>query len=135
MNIYLPLSPEDQATADKLSMDKDRYAQMSILDKFNDRIENWDKIVSEIKDGYQFGIEDYANDIDTRHILGEIISELSPEGQARALAMLEPIDERFRQVTRPFDKSIHGEVQVSEWWYFRIPNVMGEELSDDLNIT
>lgn len=100
-----------------------------------DLLKAWATIVSEVEQGYKLGIEDYTNDLAIRDILQELIQILSPDGQVVLKQLIEPMDARFLQATRPVDRPLLpplGDESLGFWWY-RIPKEAGEDLLRDLH--
>ena len=85
-------------------------------------VARWKQFVDEVERGYEFGLEDYRNDLDIRAIVGLIgADEEVAEADARFAAMLEGTDRRVWE-SAPGDP----------FWDFGYPRNARGELRDGL---
>lgn len=98
-------------------------------------IEAWEEFVSqEVELGYEFGLDDYLNDLGRRDDIEEVLRLLSLQGYHIVMSIVEPIDQRFRHATRHVERSVWypAEEKNPYWWYHRVPKRMGDDLRRDL---
>ena len=63
-------------------------------------MEKWLWLVTEVEQGsYQGLVEEYANDLDSRKLLGIVVNESPPDIAAKLLQWAAPLDERFTSAT------------------------------------
>jgi hypothetical protein len=99
----------------------------------------WENTVNSVVQGYEFGLDDYLNDLDGRQLISEVmpldhvVSGLK-ERVCRA-------DERMMKAVRPAGECLWGNAAAARhkwsaeknWWYFSAPKTAGPELLIDLN--
>jgi hypothetical protein len=97
-------------------------------------IEEWSSVVAEIEQGYKLTIYDYINDITVRDDIAEMMQLLTETGKSRLAEWVDPIDERFLRATRevPLPVSYPSAEPRDRWWWYRIPERLGEDLASDL---
>ena len=97
-------------------------------------IEEWSSVVAEIEQGYKLTIYDYINDITVRDDIAETMQLLTEAGKSRLAEWVDPIDERFLRATRevPLPVSYPSAEPRDRWWWYRIPERLGEDLASDL---
>ena len=84
-------------------------------------IRRWREFVSEVERGYEFGLEDYRNDLDIRGIIRLIGAD---EDAADA-------DQRFQSVLTATDVRVWESGDGDPWWDFGYPrNVRGDLRAD-----
>ncbi len=126
----------------KLSED-DAKSLSNILAKYSERanysitldllLDKWRSFVAQVELGYSESIYEYKNDLSTRTILQEIINEIDESLRNRLSEELQTWDERFMSATKDAIKPFHLDVVIEKYpWIFRIPEIMGEELKQDL---
>ena len=126
-------------------LDESTEAIEQILDRLSGRAQrrvtldglvgDWKRFVNEVERGYSLTIYDYTNDLGTRRLLEEIVCGVPSQAAESIAARLAPVDDRFRTATRPSHTPIGGGTASStEWWMFRIPWRLGDELRSDLGL-
>lgn len=87
-------------------------------------LEGWEKTVRQLEKGWELPWEDFANDVDARRIIDEIVREF-PSSAPMSLLQL---DLRFRAATVPASCIWGDEVAqdegwdaIKQWYYFRVP--------------
>ena len=103
-------------------------------------VAEWERVVSEVENGYRLGLDDYLNDLDGRQLLDEVLA-IAPLERRRAVAgRVEAADERMKRRVRRTPECLWGRrVADSEgwtpddnWWYFNLPRAPGPLLREDL---
>ena len=100
----------------------------------------WERIVQTVADGYQGGLEDYLNDMDTRELLNEAWNTARPDQQQESQARLNAVDSRMRSLVIPTTQCLYGDLVAedegwrpdSHWWYFSRPGQAGARLTSEL---
>jgi len=87
-------------------------------------LRRWRDFVAEVERGYEFGLEDYRNDLDIRGIIDLI-------GEEEAVA---EADARFRSLLMETDYRLWESVNGNPWWDFGYPRNAGPELLRDLGL-
>lgn len=85
-------------------------------------IRRWKQFVDEVERGYEFGLEDYRNDLDLRGILLLI----GAEGE------LQDADARFRALLTATEQRVWESSEGDPWWDFGYPKNAGAGLRRDL---
>ena len=86
-------------------------------------IEKWRKFVAEVEQGYNFGIEDYRNDLDVRGIIQLAKAED---------AVTHALDARFQKMLSNTEVRVWESAPDKPFWDFGYPKNAGPELIDDL---
>jgi len=102
----------------------------SVLDEFAHLIE-------ECAATYQYGFDDYTNDLTVREVLQDILDKAPTVGLNSLRARVADLDERFRSVTAKlphpvFAAQLAREAPAKYFFYYRIPRDPGEEFLNDL---
>lgn len=82
----------------------------------------WKQFVDEVERGYEFGLEDYRNDLDIRAII-HLVGADEEVGEA---------DERFRAMLTAPDRRVWESAGGDPWWDFGYPRNASAELRADL---
>lgn len=98
------------------------------------RLADWEQFATSLFDGYEFGLDDYRNDLDGRRLLDDAALD---DAQRRRL---DAADAVVRAATDAAAVCVWGsQVAASErfepgrhWFYFRVPKQPGDELAADL---
>lgn len=85
-------------------------------------IDRWRKFVESVEQGYQFGLEDYRNDLDLRGI----IAMLSLDGEVQEL------DRRFAALLTHTEKRVWETSAGDPFWDFGYPRNAKDELLEDI---
>ena len=109
---------------------KQKYAKHVIEGGLEYLIPRWEKIVSEIKNGYTQTIYDYLNDMDCRYIIYKVWSLASEQQIEEYRIRLNVTDKEYYNATFPVTDCIWGSKAAKykynlevHWWYSRIPKV------------
>lgn len=109
---------------------KQKYAKHVIEGGLIYLIPRWEKIVSEIKNGYTQTIYDYLNDMDCRYIIYKVWSLASEQQIEKYGIGLKITDREYFNATCPVTDCIWGSKTAKykynltvHWWYYRIPKV------------
>lgn len=92
-------------------------------------VKNWESFVKTVKEGYEFGLDDYLNDLDNRQLLEETLAVAPPGEKQKYLQRVHRADEKMRALVKAAGKCLWGnEVAETEgwtaetnWWYFARP--------------
>lgn len=98
-------------------------------------IARWGAVVDEVSTGYAGDLDEYLNDLDLRQILDDAVAAVV-ETRGPLLDRLRDADARFVAHTRAVATHLWGTAGRGDvrrnWWYFRVPLRMPEELAEDL---
>lgn len=101
-------------------------------------IERWGGIVTSVETGYPFTLDDYLNDLDLRGLLQAAL-EVAGDSADESRAQVAAIDDRFRAATEKSPCLWGSDVEFEEghspdreWWYYRRPSQLTEELREEL---
>jgi hypothetical protein len=106
-------------------------------------VENWERVVNQVVEGYNLTLDDYLNDMDGRQMLANAL-ELAPEEvRAAFLTRVHDADLRIRLNLVPAGRCLWGAIVAGEegwreethWWYFERPRTPGPRLRADLEAT
>ena len=101
-------------------------------------VQTWESVVESVKRGYNFGLDDYLNDMDARQLLDEALA-VAPSEQVY-IDRVRRADEAMRRLVKPIGRSLWAEENTADrgwtaaknWWYFAVPVNAGPDLSGDL---
>ncbi len=104
-------------------------------------VENWERIVAQVLEGYNLSLDDYLNDMDGRQLLENAL-ELAP-GEVRD-AFLERVRDADLRIRRHLDtagRCLWGGIVADDegwtgernWWYFERPRLAGPRLREELD--
>lgn len=103
-------------------------------------VENWERVVQQVLDGYHLPLDDYLNDMDGRQLLDNAL-ELAPEEVRTAfLPRVRDADMRVRLNLVPAGRCLWGSIVAGDegwnaeknWWYFEKPRNPGPRLKQEL---
>jgi hypothetical protein len=94
----------------------------------NERVADWEALVSAVEAGYGMTVDDYTNDLAVREWLILALPMLTPRLQSSLTERLEPLDERFRRATVIAARRMPG---AGHAWHYRLPRVLTGELAED----
>ena len=102
-------------------------------------VDNWERIVALIEQGYPHSLDDYLNDMDSRQLLENAV-EIAPDDAAAFRSRVAEADRRARQHLMPAGRCLWGQivadeegwVEARQWWYFARPRTPGARLRDEL---
>ncbi len=104
-------------------------------------VENWERVVAQVLEGYQLTLDDYLNDMDGRQLLANAL-ELAPvEFRDAFQPRVNDADMRIRLHLVPAGRCIWGAIVAADegwredvnWWYYEKPRFPGPRLAADLN--
>jgi hypothetical protein len=103
-------------------------------------VENWEKVVSSVQQGYPFSLDDYLNDLDGRQLLEETLAVISEEEKQKHHKRLQRADALMRTLVRPAGKCLWGDqaarsegwTREKNWWYFSRPIQAAPELLSEI---
>lgn len=125
-------------------MTDSRSGPPSPLGMLPQRIAAWERIVTEVEAGYNFGLDDWLNDMDLRRGIDEVQAGLTSVdwmGQEAVADQLADIDRRFIAATRDAGKCLWGSRVAAregwhpdrQWWYFRRPRAGNAGLDAEID--
>jgi len=97
----------------------------------------WERTGTAVARGYEFGLDDYKNDLDARRWLDETLADVPAAASAELVARIEAADELFRAHTELGPRCVYGAAVAKrerwtrkrQWWYFARPRRCGAELA------
>ena len=104
-------------------------------------VEDWEKTVRSVEEGYGLTLDDYLNDLDARQLIADVLLLASDDQRAEIAARLHRADEKMRNLTRSTSVSLWGEEVAAEegwtpegnWWYFARPIKADPELLAEID--
>jgi hypothetical protein len=104
-------------------------------------VENWEKTVRQVEEGYSLTLDDYLNDLDGRQLIAEVLAVAGDQRRAAIEARLDRADEKMRSLTEPTAGCLWGEEVAEEegwtaqenWWYFARPINADPELLAEID--
>jgi hypothetical protein len=103
-------------------------------------VENWERVVAQVLQGYNLTLDDYLNDMDGRQLLENAL-ELAPEEVRNAfLPRVHDADMKIRLNLVPAGRCLWGGIVADDegwteernWWYFERPRQPGPRLLEEL---
>ncbi len=103
-------------------------------------VENWERVVAQVLQGYNLTLDDYLNDMDGRQLLENAL-ELAPEEVRNAfLPRVHDADMQIRLNLVPAGRCLWGGIVADDegwteernWWYFERPRQPGPRLLEEL---
>ena len=103
-------------------------------------VEEWERVVAQVEQGYPLGLDDYLNDMDGRELIAALMNAvaraLTPVQKRRLVAA----DERMRAAVQPLAHCLWGDRLAAangwdatrNWWYFSRPARPGPDLAQEL---
>lgn len=103
-------------------------------------VENWERIVSQVLEGYPLTLDDYLNDMDSRQLLANALELAPPQVRDAFLPRVHDADLRIRLNLVAASRCLWGSIVAAEegwdpernWWYFEQPRNPGPALKADL---
>ena len=113
-------------------------AEHVVRDGLTGLVQSWERVVESVRSGYDFGLDDYLNDMDGRQLLDEALLVVASERQW--LDRVRRADEAMKRLVRSTSRCLWGKKNASQhgwspeknWWYFSVPIASGLELTEDL---
>ncbi len=103
-------------------------------------VENWERVVAQVMEGYNQSLDDYLNEMDGRQLLENAL-ELAPEEIRDAfLSRVRDADMRIRLNLVRAGRCLWGQIVAEDeqwteernWWYYEHPRAPGPRLRQDL---
>jgi hypothetical protein len=85
-------------------------------------VDRWKRFVDEVERGYEFGLEDYRNDLDIRGVIRLVGAEDEVADE----------DERFRAMLTGTDRRVWESGEGEPFWDFGYPRNASRQLMADL---
>ncbi len=106
-------------------------------------VENWERVVDQVVEGYPLTLDDYLNDMDGRQLLQNALDLAPDEVREVFLARVNDADNRIRLNLVPAGRCLWGSIVAEEeqwihevnWWYFEQPRNPGLKLKQELDAT
>ena len=100
----------------------------------------WEKTVRNVGEGFQGGLEDYLDAMDTRDLLAEGWEVATEDQQLVVERRLTAADSRMRELVVSVGRCLYGDLVAedegwtaeSHWWYFSRPLEAGPRLRQEL---
>lgn len=104
-------------------------------------VENWERVVDQVIEGYPLGMDDYLNDMDGRQLLQNALDLAPDEVREAFFARVHEADGRIRPVLMPAGRCLWGSIVAEDeqwidevnWWYFEKPRRPGAKLKLELD--
>jgi len=99
-------------------------------------VARWEQAAREAeRERYPFGLEDWLNDLDGRHLLAELAAAVPGAIGESLAARLAEADQRLRAATTAAPQCLWGESLAKrmgwkparEWWYWRTPRAVTDD--------
>lgn len=103
-------------------------------------VENWERIVSMVVEGYSLSLDDYLNEMDGRQLLENALGVAPGELREAFIGRVRDADMRIRLALVPMGRCLWGRIVAEEegwteetnWWYFERPRAPGPKLAEEL---
>lgn len=103
-------------------------------------IEQWQRVVQSVEEGYDGTLDDWLNDLDGRQLLHEALAAVPGVANKPRRERIAALDERMRSVTALRARCLWGDqlarrsawTRDTHWWYWAAPKAPGEDLAADL---
>jgi hypothetical protein len=112
----------NMSDAEVISLRENGYPEHIVRGGREGLIRRWRSFAEEVERGYEFGLEDYRNDLDVRAIIRMVGAD---EEVADA-------DARFRAMLTGTDQRVWESGEGDPWWDFGFPRNPGPALRRDL---
>jgi hypothetical protein len=133
-----PSSSSDDPVREYLRLSGAPYAV--VAQGLRGLVENWERVVAQVLEGYNLTLDDYLNDMDGRQLLENAL-ELAPEEvRDPFLPRVHDADMRVRLNLIPAGRCLWGGIVADEegwteernWWYFERPRQPGPRFREEL---
>jgi hypothetical protein len=94
------------------------------------KVHDWMNIVSSVVNGYEYGVEEYRNDMSVRQGIHDLLASHALPGGSIA-SELRIADERFRFAVEPLSAPLASDADCDAFWYWSIPRTVVGDLRDD----
>ena len=103
-------------------------------------LDTWEAFASSLAGGYDFGLDDYLNDLDVRQLIEQALLSAREPVDERLRKRLETADELVLAATERTHTCLWGSHNAAErgwqsdqnWWYFAMPRERSAEFDDDV---
>jgi hypothetical protein len=103
-------------------------------------VENWERVVGMILEGYPLTLDDYLNDMDGRQLLENALDVAPAEVRQSVIGRVRDADTRARLALVPAGRCLWGRIVAEDegwreernWWYFERPRAPGARLGEEL---
>jgi hypothetical protein len=132
---YLGRASEVEAQLDRAEQSLAQRAKFDLrLEKL---LRDWSALAMDAEEGYQYGLDEWKNDLSNRELLEEIVGSAGALGEKLG-RLIAPWDERFKRATVRSAQPAGGFMKEGRllgryetgWWWFRYPQVLLAESSD-----
>jgi hypothetical protein len=104
-------------------------------------VENWERVVAQVIDGYDLPLDDYLNDMDGRQLLENALDVAPEELKQAVISRVHDADMRVRLNLVPAGRCLWGGIVAADegwrpernWWYFEKPRNPGPRLREELD--
>lgn len=104
-------------------------------------VARWERFAESLDGEYEFGLDDYLNDLDVRQIIEEVFVAIPGARSGEVLQRVGRADVAMTARTRQRGRCLWGEDEALDrgwlpsrnWWYYLVPRNPGTELMDELN--
>lgn len=86
----------------------------------------WESYINLLEVDYEDSVHEYVHILETRNLLERIMERLSLNGQAKLRQRLEPLDNRYKSITKIIKYPLRGNYERKLWWWYRIPQKFRE---------
>lgn len=111
------------------------------VDEFRELVDQWSTFTADlVKQGYNFDIDNWLNDVDVRQLIEEARAMFSREEMGDHALKLDAADKGFIEATKDFKRCVWSSRTAKQekwtvtrnWWYFRTPRRSNGQLEDEL---
>ena len=132
MEDVIELNPEELKIIEPILKSLSTRAKQSL--SLPTLINKWNTFVISVERGYSDSIYDYTNELSVRDLLQTLIDASPKEIHKKIKGAVIPLDVRFKSASKQISKCIFdfkSEEGNINWWWYRIPNRMSDELRND----
>lgn len=122
------LTPEEREVLARIVEELSTRTKHSL--SFDGLVNEWRGFVASIDQGYDYGVDDYTNDLSCRDLLEEITSRVPTELGEKLRARISHLDDLFVKSTIEAAKPVAGRIGL--WWWARVPRKLHGDLESDL---
>ncbi|MER7890836.1 hypothetical protein ABTX15_13530 [Micromonospora sp. NPDC094482] len=95
-------------------------------------VDGWSGLIEEIRAGYDWGVDEYRNDLSCREWIEQALPLLTEPVRANWQGIVDELDEKFREVTVDDGAAFWPFGVTDRWWLRRRPTALVGELARDL---
>ena len=105
-------------------------------------LRSWEVFAQALAKGYEFGLDDWLNDVDLRQFLADALQKAERPWDAACGQRLVDADQAVRSATSVMTTCLWGSRNAAEhgwqpdqnWWYFVVPTQHTPEFVADLSL-